>query len=352
METTATELDNCCPICLGSWEEASYVTPCLHQFCYPCILRWADSKPECPLCKRRILSITHSVQAGDDFEEHVITPFVASSVIRHQAGGAPGHPAAHSLRRLAATQPQPVGLVPRAPLGGLQPNTWASLFRDHPALLQPLLTWVRQELRQIFGNRHLQAATAEGLVLSLLVLFGLEEDLLVQLLRASLQNHTSTFVHQLMTSLCNGPVGRPTVCWAWRTAMLPEGRRAALWLPLAPLPPRKGLQCLARPTLSALKEPMRMTSPAPQQLPFVGVLAALPVPLFLSPGSKSFRRSLRRPRHVHLLPTGAGNGPLGSHSDPQRGGLAAPRPLLQPRRGCPTSNSRTTPEVLPKPGLG
>ncbi|GAB0204404.1 E3 ubiquitin-protein ligase Topors-like [Grus japonensis] len=207
----ATKLDNCCPICLGSWEEASYVTPCLHQFCYPCILRWAESKPECPLCKRRILSIMHSVQAGDDFEEHVITPFVASSVVCRQAGGAPGRPAAHSLCRLAATQPQPVGLAPRAPLGGLQPNTWASLFWDHPALLQPLLTWVRQLLGQIFGNRHLRTATAEGLVLSLLVLFGLEEDLLVQLLRASLQNHTSTFVHQLIgiaVQRCSGEAHR------------------------------------------------------------------------------------------------------------------------------------------------
>uniref|UniRef100_A0A8B9Z1T2 E3 ubiquitin-protein ligase Topors n=1 Tax=Buteo japonicus TaxID=224669 RepID=A0A8B9Z1T2_9AVES len=58
-----------CPICLGSWEEASFVMPCLHRFCYPCILRWAESKPECPLCKRRILSILHSVRADDDYME-------------------------------------------------------------------------------------------------------------------------------------------------------------------------------------------------------------------------------------------------------------------------------------------
>uniref|UniRef100_A0A8C0ANU9 RING-type E3 ubiquitin transferase n=1 Tax=Buteo japonicus TaxID=224669 RepID=A0A8C0ANU9_9AVES len=53
----AAELDNRCPICLDSWEEASYVMPCLHQFCYACILRWAESKPECPLCKRNVTSI-------------------------------------------------------------------------------------------------------------------------------------------------------------------------------------------------------------------------------------------------------------------------------------------------------
>uniref|UniRef100_A0A8B9FPG2 RING-type E3 ubiquitin transferase n=1 Tax=Amazona collaria TaxID=241587 RepID=A0A8B9FPG2_9PSIT len=54
------ELETRCPICLDSLEDASYVMPCLHQFCYTCILQWAESKPECPLCKWRVSSIVHS----------------------------------------------------------------------------------------------------------------------------------------------------------------------------------------------------------------------------------------------------------------------------------------------------
>uniref|UniRef100_A0A8C6JWM6 RING-type E3 ubiquitin transferase n=1 Tax=Melopsittacus undulatus TaxID=13146 RepID=A0A8C6JWM6_MELUD len=50
----AMEMEDCCPICLGNWEEVSYVMPCHHQFCYQCILQWAETKPECPLCKRGI----------------------------------------------------------------------------------------------------------------------------------------------------------------------------------------------------------------------------------------------------------------------------------------------------------
>uniref|UniRef100_A0A8C4TW87 RING-type E3 ubiquitin transferase n=1 Tax=Falco tinnunculus TaxID=100819 RepID=A0A8C4TW87_FALTI len=53
----AAELEERCPICLDSCKEPSFVMTCLHRFCYPCILRWAQSKPECPLCKRRVLSI-------------------------------------------------------------------------------------------------------------------------------------------------------------------------------------------------------------------------------------------------------------------------------------------------------
>uniref|UniRef100_A0A663FH98 RING-type E3 ubiquitin transferase n=1 Tax=Aquila chrysaetos chrysaetos TaxID=223781 RepID=A0A663FH98_AQUCH len=48
VESMAAEPDNRCPICLDSWEEASFAMPCLHQFCYQCILWWAESKPECP----------------------------------------------------------------------------------------------------------------------------------------------------------------------------------------------------------------------------------------------------------------------------------------------------------------
>uniref|UniRef100_A0A8C3K6F7 RING-type E3 ubiquitin transferase n=1 Tax=Calidris pygmaea TaxID=425635 RepID=A0A8C3K6F7_9CHAR len=56
----ASQLEDRCPICLGSGEEPSYVLPCLHQFCYACILRWAESKPKCPLCKRRVSSILYT----------------------------------------------------------------------------------------------------------------------------------------------------------------------------------------------------------------------------------------------------------------------------------------------------
>uniref|UniRef100_A0A8C0AQZ2 RING-type E3 ubiquitin transferase n=1 Tax=Buteo japonicus TaxID=224669 RepID=A0A8C0AQZ2_9AVES len=45
----AKEQDNRCPICLDSWQNAAYVTPCLHKYCYVCIRRWAEDKPQCPL---------------------------------------------------------------------------------------------------------------------------------------------------------------------------------------------------------------------------------------------------------------------------------------------------------------
>uniref|UniRef100_A0A8C3F381 RING-type E3 ubiquitin transferase n=1 Tax=Corvus moneduloides TaxID=1196302 RepID=A0A8C3F381_CORMO len=59
--STDTEVEDCCPICLGSCGDPSFVMPCLHRFCYACILQWAKNKAWCPLCKRKMTSILHSV---------------------------------------------------------------------------------------------------------------------------------------------------------------------------------------------------------------------------------------------------------------------------------------------------
>ncbi|CAN0321163.1 unnamed protein product [Bubo scandiacus] len=192
----ATELDDRCPICLDSWEEASFVMPCLHQFCYLCILRWAESKPECPLCKRTILSILHSVRADDDYVEHVVTPSRTPSVIVRQAGAAPGHPAARDLRRPGAPQPRAAEQVPRHLVGGLQPEQWVTLFRSHPTLLETLQPWVQPRLRRVFRNNRREAHIAEQAIMSILINHGMDEEMLVRTLEVSLQNHTATFVQE------------------------------------------------------------------------------------------------------------------------------------------------------------
>ena len=190
----AAELEERCPICLDSCKEPSFVMTCLHRFCYPCILRWAESKPECPLCKRRVHSIVHSVRADDDFEERAITPsgLALASAGTHQAGGAPSPP------RPVTPEPQAGESVPRAPVGGLQPDTWATLFDDHPQLVRHFLPWLQQQLRVIFAEEPSTAALMEDLILAVLGFFGLDEEVLVRVLEVSLQHHAATFVQRLI----------------------------------------------------------------------------------------------------------------------------------------------------------
>lgn len=79
-------------------------------------------------------------------------------------------------------------------MGSLPTDTWGQLFQGHPALLQPLLSWVRRELGRIFRTRHPEALILPYAVGQTLCLFGLEEELLVQLLELDLHQHAATFV--------------------------------------------------------------------------------------------------------------------------------------------------------------
>uniref|UniRef100_A0A8B9C004 RING-type domain-containing protein n=1 Tax=Anser brachyrhynchus TaxID=132585 RepID=A0A8B9C004_9AVES len=58
----ATEADVTCPVCQGTPEEPSpsVISPCQHQFCLGCILRWAKRSINCPLCRQDITSISLS----------------------------------------------------------------------------------------------------------------------------------------------------------------------------------------------------------------------------------------------------------------------------------------------------
>lgn len=193
----ASALDERCPICLDTWSNAGYVLPCLHRFCFKCIHRWAERKPKCPLCKGRVTSIVHSVQADDNFEEVTIRPPVgASFFINHER-----RPTRLSSLRSSHLPVTPqllsLGQVSSAPLGGIRPFLWASLFREHPALLQPLLPWLDRELHLLCAE-NCQAEVVEDLIISSLRTFGLQEDALVLWLQFYLKNRTVMFVHQLI----------------------------------------------------------------------------------------------------------------------------------------------------------
>lgn len=178
------ELDTRCPICLENWDSAAYTMPCCHQFCFPCIQQWTTISLQCPLCKRVVQSIIHTVQADDDFKELVLRPAAVAPV------------AVWDPRDDQEVWPRPE--VPRRPVGGLNPDTWAAVFRDHPALLQPLRSWLRRKLRRILGNEELHANILAHSVIWALVHIGLEEGVLVELLDSDLEGRTVTFVQQFI----------------------------------------------------------------------------------------------------------------------------------------------------------
>ncbi|XP_071887494.1 uncharacterized protein [Anas platyrhynchos] len=219
LESMATALESRCPICLDTWDNVGYVMPCLHQFCFRCIQQWVESKPECPLCKRRVSSIVHSVRADNEFKEVVIPAPAEASLITQPAGRARGRAATTDPRHRPAAPPSAAG---PALVGGLQPEVWASLLRDHPTLIRPVLPWLRQELRRIHGADHAEAQMVEDLLTSAVGLLGLDEDRLVQLMQLSMPEHAATFVHRLIG------ITVQRCSWVAHRLLGLEGSRAAM----------------------------------------------------------------------------------------------------------------------------
>jgi len=44
-----------CPICLGTRETRLQATPCMHVFHAKCLQDWVKRKPECPLCRLKLI---------------------------------------------------------------------------------------------------------------------------------------------------------------------------------------------------------------------------------------------------------------------------------------------------------
>lgn len=189
----AAETDWSCPICRESPGEKASVTPCVHQFCLGCIVRWAKWKPSCPLCRLPIKSIIYSVRSEDDFLEIALPGSSDASAAGHQEdqGAAQAMPSTH--------------------VAGFPPELWASIFQECSEVLEPLLPWLNQELSEVLRTRWWEVALAQSVVVATLCYYGLSEEALVRELQALLQEQTATFVRRLISTAadrCNDEILR------------------------------------------------------------------------------------------------------------------------------------------------
>ncbi|NXK23766.1 TOPRS ligase, partial [Arenaria interpres] len=183
-----TEAEWSCPICCDSQDGIAYVSPCRHKFCLGCILRWVRRTSSCPLCRGRVEEIEFSVREENDYLKCIIPSSTRPSDASSQTGIAPRH-----LEEQGA-----VGTEARTTVGGLLPELWAELFRDHQDLLDPVLPWLRRELGAVFGEQWWLATGAESLILQALCLYGLDEEAVVRRIQPALGEHAARLVHDLM----------------------------------------------------------------------------------------------------------------------------------------------------------
>nr|XP_021154911.1 uncharacterized protein LOC110365170 [Columba livia] len=173
----AAETEWSCPMCRSADDEVAYVTPCMHQLCLGCVLRWAKRRSSCPLCRQTVNTVVFSVWSEHDFLEMDLPE--------------PSDPSADSDQ----DEQEAAELMRRNYVAALQPQVWAGLFRSSREIMEPLLSWVNEVLQ---GPFWWELAMAQGTIVTALCRHGLDQEALVRELRPFLRDQTATFVRQLM----------------------------------------------------------------------------------------------------------------------------------------------------------
>ena len=70
--TSENQDEDICAICMGSYENMSHPNKCFHKYCFGCLEEWSKIKPECPLCLKKITSITHSIRIDGTSEKYLL----------------------------------------------------------------------------------------------------------------------------------------------------------------------------------------------------------------------------------------------------------------------------------------
>ncbi|CAM9680050.1 unnamed protein product [Bubo scandiacus] len=187
----ATASEDRCPICLITLDNAALTMPCLHRFCFSCIQRWAEIKPECPLCRGMLTSILYSLPGEDCRELLIRQPSLALlGSAQNEAPFRLPDPRASRLNQRLHLEPWFIG--------GLYPYTGQSIFREHPDVLRLLWSWLHQELGCTFELERRQVLTLAQRILHTLPILGLREERLLEIVQRHLGSRTTAFTQGLI----------------------------------------------------------------------------------------------------------------------------------------------------------
>ncbi|XP_032531652.1 uncharacterized protein LOC116780576 isoform X2 [Chiroxiphia lanceolata] len=315
----ATETDGNCPICQDTWKDVASALPCHHRFCLDCILRWAQRNPVCPLCRRTIESIRFSDYGEDDYLETAITAPEELPDDSSMAGRVPDS--------LAENSPHPPGTshsfspqetlsqVEQEGSGSILPEDWAELFHQQEHLLDPVRPWLRQRLEGIYRGWWWVVETTESTILHGLCIYGLNAEVLIEVLELLLQEHAAPLIH----SAINVIVGQCSE----------EAQR---------------LMCSGT-VRDENNGPVATASSSSSSCSYSSSWKGTPASSLTGsdmgeePATSEASLLPRAAATAPLLPSRVGSDCPGDASTPQTGGPPTPRTVCSPVRDCPTGSA-------------
>ncbi|EPQ52985.1 hypothetical protein GLOTRDRAFT_111805, partial [Gloeophyllum trabeum ATCC 11539] len=69
-----------CSICLQRLEDRTVIPTCSHEFCFECLLVWAEQSRRCPLCQQPVGDyVIHKIRSKYDYQKHFLPPLRSAS---------------------------------------------------------------------------------------------------------------------------------------------------------------------------------------------------------------------------------------------------------------------------------
>ncbi|KAI8850983.1 hypothetical protein BC829DRAFT_488464 [Chytridium lagenaria] len=229
-----------CSICLSTFDDRSVVVPCFHEFCFTCLLKWADISHNCPLCKQKFRECYHRLRSSRDYETHVFSSLTWK--VQQQVRTNRFHPyrntGSRSLtavrRRIAQNRDRMRrAIAPAMPnllndpdfqreeakrkrriiydKGLYAKHIGMNLFSRYRTMLTPdafkkcketqarAVPWIRRELQALLGETDIELI--KDFIMIVLEKYEIQSQHAVDLLRQFLMEHTEHFIHELVSFL-------------------------------------------------------------------------------------------------------------------------------------------------------
>ncbi|KZV59857.1 hypothetical protein PENSPDRAFT_594792 [Peniophora sp. CONT] len=62
-----------CTICLQAYVDRTVIPICSHEFCFECLMVWADQSRKCPLCAQSLGDyVIHHIRSNNDYSKHYL----------------------------------------------------------------------------------------------------------------------------------------------------------------------------------------------------------------------------------------------------------------------------------------